>query len=252
MDKPLTTKQQAFLEAYRTYGIVRIAAAKSGVSPRAPLQRPPGLETYRQALAAIEKEHAAPARRTGPNHRPESGGPGTGLLRPQTRRLQTPVLRQAPDPPPRSEPPREVPPPQSPRKRHPPDNGTNFSPPRTTRTRPGPIEPPSPRRPSLEALLLEEEARTIAPPRASPNRSTTADRSSASARKYSDRLLICLLEANNPRKFRFPAPRPETGEEETWQWGDSLDATLPARPTTALPNPTTSASAADRPSAHGS
>ncbi|AMV18033.1 hypothetical protein [Planctomyces sp. SH-PL14] len=32
MPKPLTTKQQAFLTAYRTYGIVRIAAAKSGVS----------------------------------------------------------------------------------------------------------------------------------------------------------------------------------------------------------------------------
>src|SRR5688572_24384040 len=58
MPKPLTIKQQAFLDAYRTYGIVRIAAAKSGVSRELHYNALRVSETYCQALAAIDKEHA--------------------------------------------------------------------------------------------------------------------------------------------------------------------------------------------------
>ncbi len=57
MPKPLTIKQQAFLEAYRTYGIIRIAAATSGVSRELHYNALRVSETYRQALSAIDKEH---------------------------------------------------------------------------------------------------------------------------------------------------------------------------------------------------
>ena len=53
MPKPLTAKQQSFLEAYRTYGIVRIAAAKSGVSRELHYNALRVSETYRLALANI-------------------------------------------------------------------------------------------------------------------------------------------------------------------------------------------------------
>src|SRR6218665_295723 len=58
MTKPLTRPQEAFLDAYRIYGIVRIAAPKAGVSRELHYNAMRVSETYRQAFARIQQEHA--------------------------------------------------------------------------------------------------------------------------------------------------------------------------------------------------
>ncbi len=117
MPKPLTTKQQAFLGALPDLRHRPDRRRQVRRLPRTPLQRPPGLQKPTARPSPPSRRSTRSARRTGPDDHPESGRPGTSLLRPQARRLQTQVLRQAPHLPSRSEPPREVPPPQSPRKR---------------------------------------------------------------------------------------------------------------------------------------
>src|SRR6218665_1098001 len=58
MTKPLTRPQEAFLDAYRIYGIVRIAAPQAGVSRELHYNAMRVSETYREAFAAIQREHA--------------------------------------------------------------------------------------------------------------------------------------------------------------------------------------------------
>ena len=58
MTKPLTKRQETFLDSSRTYGIVRIAAKKAGVSHELHYNAMRVSETYRQAFAAIQQEHA--------------------------------------------------------------------------------------------------------------------------------------------------------------------------------------------------
>jgi len=56
MPKRLTRRQQAFLEAYRTWGFIKIAADKSNVSRELHYNAMRVSETYRDAFAAIELE----------------------------------------------------------------------------------------------------------------------------------------------------------------------------------------------------
>ncbi len=58
MTKPLTERQEKFLDAFRTYGIVLIAARKAGVSHELHYNAMRVSETYRQAFAAIQQQHA--------------------------------------------------------------------------------------------------------------------------------------------------------------------------------------------------
>ena len=142
MPKPLTTKQQAFLEAYRIYGIIRIAAAKSGVSRELHYNALRISETYRQALAAIEKEHALQleeqartiARNQGIPEPVYYGRKLVGFKRRFSDKLLICLLE--------ANHPEKFRRPKAPRKRPPPDNGANFRPHRTARTRPEPIERP--------------------------------------------------------------------------------------------------------------
>jgi len=58
MTTPLTKHQEAFLEAFRTYGIVRIAAGMAGVSRELHYNALRVSETYREAFATIQQDHA--------------------------------------------------------------------------------------------------------------------------------------------------------------------------------------------------
>ncbi|AMV19112.1 hypothetical protein VT03_14575 [Planctomyces sp. SH-PL14] len=221
MPKPLTPKQQAFLEAYRTYGIVRIAAAKAGVSRELHYNALRVSETYRHALAAIEKEHALHleeqartiARNQGDPEPVFYGRKLVGFKRRFSDKLLV-FLLEANNP-------EKFRHPKAPRQRRPkPDTQAISRPHRPARTRRRPLKrrpPPTPHpvgpltaeqqaRASLQklhALRLEEEARTIAiqglPEPVYYGRQIVGVR-----RRYSDRLLIRLLEANNPAKFRRP------------------------------------------------
>jgi len=57
MPKRLTRRQQAFLEAYRVWGFIKIAADKASVSRELHYNALRVSETYRDTFSAIEKEH---------------------------------------------------------------------------------------------------------------------------------------------------------------------------------------------------